>query len=53
LCLPLEEITTKPGKNKRDLAWLPSRRPNKQLNESDTDICTQLMDRSCWPLWLN
>jgi hypothetical protein len=38
---------------KRDLAWLPSKRLNKQLKESDEDICTQSMDRSCWPLWLN
>jgi hypothetical protein len=26
---------------------LPSERPNKQLEESDADICTQPMDRSC------
>jgi hypothetical protein len=37
---------------KRDLSWLPSERPNKQLKESDADICTQPVDRSCWPLLL-
>jgi hypothetical protein len=40
------------GLTKRGLAWLPSERPNKQLKESDADICTQPMDRrvepSCW-----
>jgi hypothetical protein len=30
---------------KRNLAWLPSEWPNKQLKESDADICTQPMDR--------
>jgi hypothetical protein len=38
---------------KRDLAWTHSGRPKKQLKKSDADICTQPMDRSCWPLWLN
>ena len=38
---------------KRDLSWLPSKRPNKKLKESDADIFTQSMKRSCWPLWLN
>jgi hypothetical protein len=35
------------------LSWLPAKRPNKQLKESDADICTQPMDRCSWPLWLN
>jgi hypothetical protein len=35
------------------LAWLPSKKPNKQLKESDADTCTQLMDRSWGPLWVN
>jgi hypothetical protein len=34
---------------KRGLAWLQSRRPNKQLKESEADSCTQPMDRSSWP----
>jgi hypothetical protein len=38
---------------KRNLSWLPSERPNKQLKESDADICTHPMNRSCWPLWFN
>jgi hypothetical protein len=38
---------------KRDLAWSHSRRPNKQLKESDADICIQSMDRSSWPLLLD
>jgi hypothetical protein len=38
---------------KSDLSWLLSERPNKQLKESDADICTQPMDRSSWPLLLN
>jgi hypothetical protein len=38
---------------KRDLSSLSSERPNKQLKESDVDICTQPMDRSSWPLLLN
>ena len=38
---------------KRNLSCLPSERPNKQLKESDADICTQPMNRSCWLLWLN
>jgi hypothetical protein len=42
-----EELT------KRDLSWLPSKRHNKQLKESDADICTQPIDRSSWPLLLN
>ena len=37
---------------KKDLSWLPSERPNKQLNESDADNCSQSMGRSsnpcCW-----
>jgi hypothetical protein len=37
----------------RSLAWLPSKRPNKQLQESDTDTYTQPMDRIPGPLWLN
>jgi hypothetical protein len=37
----------------RDLSWWPSERPNKQLKESDADICTQPIDRSSWPLLLN
>jgi hypothetical protein len=32
---------------KRDLSSLLSERPNKQLKESDADICTQPMERSC------
>ena len=37
----------------RGLTWLPSKRANKQLKESDADICTQPMDRSSWPLcWI-
>jgi hypothetical protein len=36
----------------RSLAWLPSKRPNKQLKESDTGIFTQPMDRSLWPCGL-
>ena len=39
--------------NKMDLSWLPCERPNKQVKESDVDICIQAMDRSSWPLWLN
>jgi hypothetical protein len=31
---------------KRDLSWLTSERPNKQLKESDTDIYTQPMDKT-------
>ena len=31
---------------KTDLTRLPSERPNKQLRESDADICSQPMDRS-------
>jgi hypothetical protein len=38
---------------KRDLAWLPWTRPNKQLKELEADIFTQSMNRSYWPLWLN
>jgi hypothetical protein len=38
---------------KRDLSWLLFERPNKQLKESDEDICTQPMDRNQWPLLLN
>jgi hypothetical protein len=38
---------------KRDLSWLHSKRPNKQLKESDADICTQPMDRNSWPRLLN
>jgi hypothetical protein len=38
---------------KRDLSWLPYKRPNRQLKELDADICIQPMDRGCWPLWLN
>jgi hypothetical protein len=38
---------------KRGLSWLPSKSPQKQLKESDAGICTQPMDRSCCPLWLN
>jgi hypothetical protein len=34
---------------KRDLVWPHSGRRNKQLKESDADICTQQMDRSSWP----
>ena len=41
------------GLTKRDLAWLHSGRLNKQMKESDTDIFTQPMDRSSWPLLLN
>jgi hypothetical protein len=33
---------------KRGLSWLLSERPNKQLKESDADICIQPMDRSWW-----
>jgi hypothetical protein len=35
---------------KRDLAWLPSERPNKHLKESDADIYTQpeAVDPCCW-----
>ena len=36
----------------RGLSWLLSERPNKQLKESDADICTQPMDRSLWPCGL-
>jgi hypothetical protein len=38
---------------KRDLPWLPSERPNKQLKESDAVICTQTMYRNSWPPLLN
>jgi hypothetical protein len=38
---------------KRNLSWLPSERSKRHLKVSDADICTQPMDRSCWPLWLN
>jgi hypothetical protein len=38
---------------KRDLSWLLSKRPNKQLKESDADICPQPMERNSWPLLLN
>jgi hypothetical protein len=38
---------------KRALSWLPSKRPNRQLKESDAYICTQPMDRSSWPLLLS
>jgi hypothetical protein len=41
------------GLIKRNLSWLPSKISNKQLKESDVDICTQPMDRSSWPLLLN
>ena len=34
------------------LSWLPSKRHNKQVKESDVDIYTQPMNRSCWLLWL-
>jgi hypothetical protein len=34
------------GLPKGDLACPHSRRPNKQLKESDADICTQPKDRS-------
>jgi hypothetical protein len=37
-----EELT------KRDLSWLNSERPNKQLKESHADIFTQPMDRGWW-----
>jgi len=33
---------------KRDLSWLPSKRLNKQVKESDADTCTQQMNRICW-----
>jgi hypothetical protein len=36
---------------KMDLLWLSSKRSNKQLKE--TDVGTQPMDRSRWPLLLN
>ena len=32
---------------KRDLSWLLSKRPNKQLSESDANIYIQTLDRSC------
>jgi len=32
---------------KKDLPWLPSKRPNKQLKESDVDMCIQPVNRSC------
>jgi hypothetical protein len=32
---------------------LPCEKSNKQLKESDADICTQPMDRSSCPLFLN
>jgi hypothetical protein len=38
---------------KRDLLWLPSRRPKKQLKESEADIYNQSMDRRSWTLFLN
>jgi hypothetical protein len=41
------------SQKKKNLSWLPSKRPNKQLKEPDADICTQPMVRSCWLLWLN
>jgi hypothetical protein len=37
----------------RSLAWLPSKRPNKQLKESDANTSTQPMERSWGLLWLN
>ena len=39
--------------SEKSLVWLPSERPNKQLNMSNTDTNTQPMDRSQGPLWLN
>jgi hypothetical protein len=38
---------------KRNLSWLPSERPNKQLKESDARIHAQPMDRNFWLPWLN
>ena len=35
---------------KRNLSWLPSEGPNKQLKEWDADICIQPIDRSNWSL---
>jgi hypothetical protein len=37
---------------KKYLSWLDSERLNKQLKESDANICTQPMDRIRWPLLL-
>jgi hypothetical protein len=57
---PAQEEAPRPGTNteateltKRGLAWPHSRRPNKQLKESEADICTQPMDKISWPLLLN
>jgi len=37
---------------KRNLSWLPSKKTNKEVKESDGDMCTQPMteaaDPSCW-----
>jgi hypothetical protein len=37
---------------KRDLSWLPSERPNKQLKESDADICTQPITFSFFKMFI-
>ena len=37
----------------RNLAWLPSEKPNKRLKESDAHTSTQPMDKSPGPPWLN
>jgi hypothetical protein len=36
-----------------EYSWLSSKRPNKQPEESDEDICTQPMNRRYWPPCLN
>jgi len=37
----------------RSLSWLPSKRPNKELNETDADTYTQPMNQSQGSLKLN
>jgi hypothetical protein len=39
--------------NKKEPNMTALQKPNKQLKESDADICTQSMDRSSWPPLLN
>jgi hypothetical protein len=39
-------------KTERSLTRLPSKRPNKQLTESEGDTYTQPMERSWVPVWL-
>jgi hypothetical protein len=52
---PSHVLMLPPGsgwKTERSLTWLPSKRPNKQLTESERDTYTQPMERNCIPLWL-